>query len=74
MQQENRNEFLKAMVKEIEDHTKQGHWRITTRKKCVIKITSTSLSWQRGHLNTSEIHLAKLLSIKPDFVVMEAKL
>ena len=29
LQQEDRNKFLKAMVKEIEDHTARGHWRVT---------------------------------------------
>ena len=33
MKQEDRDEFLKAMIKEIEDHTVRGHWRITTRKE-----------------------------------------
>lgn len=33
MQQEDKGEFLKAMVKEIEDHTAQGHWRVITRKE-----------------------------------------
>jgi hypothetical protein len=31
LQQEDRAEFLKAMVKEIDDHTGRGHWRITTK-------------------------------------------
>lgn len=31
MKQDDRDEFLKAMVKEIEDHTVRGHWRVTTR-------------------------------------------
>ena len=33
MQQDDRNEFLKAMVKEIEDHTVRGHWRIAPREE-----------------------------------------
>ena len=33
MQQEDKDEFLKAMVKEIEDHTRRGHWRLTTVDK-----------------------------------------
>ena len=30
MQQTDKGEFLKAMVKEIEDHTNRGHWRLTS--------------------------------------------
>ena len=30
MQQEDRYEFLQAMIKEVEDHTNRAHWRITT--------------------------------------------
>ncbi len=33
MKQDNGDKFLKAMIKEIEDHTVQGHWRITTWKE-----------------------------------------
>lgn len=33
MRQPDRDEFLKAMVKEIEDHTTRGHWRITNRQE-----------------------------------------
>ena len=33
MRQPDKDEFLKAMIKEIEDHTTRGHWRITTRKE-----------------------------------------
>ena len=33
MKQDDRDEFLKAMIKEIEDHTVRGHWRITTRQE-----------------------------------------
>ena len=33
MQQEDRVHFLDAMVKEIDDHTTRGHWRITTRQE-----------------------------------------
>ena len=33
MRQEDKEEFLKAMVKEIEDHTSRGHWRITSRQE-----------------------------------------
>ena len=33
MKQPDKDEFLKAMVKEIEDHTTRGHWRITSRKE-----------------------------------------
>ena len=33
MQQEDRAHFLEAMVKEISDHTKRGHWRITTKEE-----------------------------------------
>lgn len=31
LQQVDRAKFLEAMIKEIADHTKRGHWRITTR-------------------------------------------
>ena len=31
MAQPDRDKFLEAMIKEIEDHTSRGHWRITTR-------------------------------------------
>ena len=33
MKQDDRDEFLKAMVKEIHDHTSRGHWRVTTRQE-----------------------------------------
>jgi hypothetical protein len=33
MKQPDKDEFLKAMVKEIEDHTSRGHWRLTTKKE-----------------------------------------
>ena len=33
MQQQDRTHFLEAMVKEINDHTQRGHWRITTREE-----------------------------------------
>ena len=33
MQQEDQAHFLEAMVKEINDHTTRGHWRITTRSE-----------------------------------------
>jgi hypothetical protein len=33
LRQPDREEFLKAMVKEIEDHTKKGHWRVTNRSE-----------------------------------------
>ena len=33
MQQPDRGKFLEAMIKEIEDHTTRGHWRITTRQE-----------------------------------------
>src|SRR5210317_1869631 len=31
MRQDNKDKFLEVMVKEITDHTKQGHWQVTTR-------------------------------------------
>jgi hypothetical protein len=31
LRQPDKDEFLAAMVKEIEDHTSRGHWRITTK-------------------------------------------
>jgi hypothetical protein len=33
LKQPDRDEFLKAMIKEIDDHTSRGHWRITTRQE-----------------------------------------
>ena len=30
MQQQDCSEFLKAMIKEVEDHTQRLHWRVTT--------------------------------------------
>jgi len=33
LQQPDRDEFLKAMVKEVEDHTQRGHWRVTNREE-----------------------------------------
>lgn len=33
MQQPDRDKFLEAMIKEIEDHTKRGHWRITSKEE-----------------------------------------
>jgi len=31
MKQEDKDKFLEAMIKEINDHTSRGHWRITTK-------------------------------------------
>ena len=31
MQQQDRQHFLEAMIKEIDDHTTRGHWRITNK-------------------------------------------
>ena len=33
MAQEDKDKFLEAMIKEIEDHTRRGHWRLTTRQE-----------------------------------------
>jgi len=33
MRQPDRDKFVEAMMKEIEDHTVRGHWRITTRQE-----------------------------------------
>ena len=33
MQQQNKNKFLQAMVKEIENYTRKGHWHLLTKKK-----------------------------------------
>ncbi len=32
LKQKDKGKFLEAMVKEIEDHTSRGHWRITTKQ------------------------------------------
>jgi len=31
MRQPDKDKFLEAMVKEIDDHTRRGHWRVTTK-------------------------------------------
>ena len=33
MRQDDKSKFLEAMIKEINDHTSRGHWRITTKEE-----------------------------------------
>ncbi|MDA3833359.1 MAG: reverse transcriptase domain-containing protein [Spirochaetales bacterium] len=33
LKQPDKDKFLEAMVKEIDDHTKRGHWRVTTKQE-----------------------------------------
>jgi hypothetical protein len=33
MKQNDKAKFLKAMTKEIDDHTSKGHWQLTNQKE-----------------------------------------
>ena len=48
MQQDNREDFINAIVKEIDDHTTNRHWKVVNRSMNVnIKITKTIWSFKR---------------------------
>ena len=60
MQQPDKDEFLKAMIKEIDDHTKRGHWRLTSveemrRRNYKFKPIMAIWSFKRKRSPTGEI-------------------
>ena len=63
LQQEDRNEFVKAMMKEIVDHEQRKHWSIMRREDIPIgsKIILAIWSFKRKRFPDSRIHKYKAM-------------
>ena len=68
LQQDDRNQFVEAMAKEIGDHTKRKHWEIVPRSQMPRGIKPIMAIWS---FKTKQYPYGTLKNIKLDYARME---